>query len=118
MIKLVSLFHRRPGMTKEEFIAYYEQYHRKIGEKVLGGYATRYVRRYLTSAAEVTEDDPDVLMEIWFPDRATHDACFAAIAEPDQMAEILADEERLFDRSRMRSFTVEEYESDMTGVKV
>lgn len=111
MIKLVMLMKRKPGLSREEFIAHYEGHHRLIGEKVLSGYACRYVRRYPTPVEEPNADDPDVIMEIWFQDRAIHDLCFNAMADPEQMAEIVADEERLFDRGRMRSYMVEEHES-------
>ncbi|MGD9713139.1 MAG: EthD domain-containing protein [Thermomicrobiales bacterium] len=113
MIKLVSLMNRKPGLSREEFIAYYEAHHRLIGEKVLAGYACRYIRRYTTAVGEGMESDPDVVMEIWFPDQLAYDSFFAAIAAPGQMAEIVADEERLFDRGKMRFFLVEECESDL-----
>ena len=29
MIKLITLLKRRPGMSKQDFIAYYEQHHRR-----------------------------------------------------------------------------------------
>lgn len=108
-ITLITLLKRRSGMSKADFIAYYESHHRLIGEKVLSGYATRYIRRFLHPTDGVDQDhDADVVMEIDFPDEATRDACFAAMADEATMAEIVADEERLFDRSRIRTFTVEE----------
>jgi EthD domain len=111
-VTIITLLKRRTGMSKPDFIAYYEEHHRRIGEKVLRGYATRYVRRYLHPAdGTYQHEDADVVMEIDFPDMAAHDACFAAMADPAIMHEIVADEERLFDRSRIRTFTVEERES-------
>jgi hypothetical protein len=47
-------------------------------------------------------------MEIDFPDAATRDAFFAAASDPALAAEIAEDEARLFDRSRIRMFSVEE----------
>lgn len=113
-ITLITLLKRREGMSKGDFITYYEAYHRRIGEKVLGGFATRYVRRFLhPTDGEDQHEDPDVVLEIDFPDEATHDACFAAMADEETMAEIMADEEKLFDRSRIRTFTVQEHSSAM-----
>lgn len=108
-LTMITLLKRREGMSKADFIAYYESRHRLIGEKVLSGWATRYVRKHLhpldgTDAAH----DFDVVLEIDFPDQQTCDACFAAMADPATMAEIVEDEERLFDRSRMRTFRAEE----------
>lgn len=117
MIKLVTLLTRRPGMSKQDFIAYYESTHRLIGEKVLGGYASRYVRRFTTPADGVEKPgDPDVVMEIWFKDRATYEACFAALSEPEVMQMVVEDEERLFDRPLIRGFLVEEHESELPPV--
>ncbi len=111
---LVTLLKRREGMSKEDFIAYYEEHHRRIGERVLAGWATRYVRRFLFPAdGEDQLHDADVVMEIDFPDAATCDACFAAAADPVIAAEIEEDEARLFDRSRIRSFRVEERASEL-----
>lgn len=111
-VTLITLLKRRPGMSKDDFIAYYESHHRRIGEEVLSGYASRYVRRFLHPADGTDRDhDFDVVMEIEFPDQAAMDACFAAMQPPEIMDRIVADEERLFDRSRNRVFTVEEHAS-------
>ena len=52
MIKVVTLLTRKPGMTRQAFIDYYESQHRLIGEKYLGGYAVKYQRRYLRPIAD------------------------------------------------------------------
>ena len=121
MIKVVTLLTRKPGMSREAFIEHYEAHHRKIGEKYLSGFAVKYQRRYLQSAGfrEQEGDEPpfDVLMEIWYPDQDTLDAALAVLSTDEAQAEIIADEERLFDRDLIRSYTVEEYESEMPVVQ-
>ena len=121
MIKVVTLLTRKPGMSREAFIEHYETHHRKIGEKYLSGFATKYQRRYMQSAGfrEQDGDAPpfDVLMEIWFPDQPAMDAAMALIASESAQEEIVADEERLFDRDLIRSYTVEEYESEMPAAE-
>lgn len=113
----VTLLKRRAGMSKAAFTAYYEEHHRRIGEKVLGGHATRYVRRHLhPTDGEPHAFDADVILEIDFPDQATMDACFAAMSDPAVTAEIIEDEEKLFDRARIRTFTVETHESVLPAV--
>lgn len=118
VIKVITLLTRKPGMSREAFIEYYESNHRLIGEKYLGGYAVKYQRRYLAPVdADVlnSADLPfDVLMEIWFPDRAAMDKAMALLGTEAAQEEIVADEERVFDRALIRSYVVEEYESDMT----
>jgi len=117
MIKTITMLKRKPGMSLEDFIAYYESHHRLIGEKVLKSHAVRYSRRYLQPRIDrtgaVSEPDHDVLTEVWFPDQAAADTTARSIAA--HAAEIAADEEKLFDRSKQRSFGVVEYESDMSG---
>lgn len=116
MFKTITLLKRRPGMSMSEFIGYYESTHARIGEKYLRGRATRYVRRYLHPVpnpltGETIEPEHDVAMEIWFPDRETFETTMAALTLPEPAAEIAADEERLFDRSKNRLCIVEEHES-------
>lgn len=116
-VTVITLLKRREGMSREAFRAYYEARHRRIGEQVLAGYATRYVRRYLNPIDGQDQPcDADVVMEIDFPDEATRDACFAAMGGPETMAMIATDEEKLFDRSRIRTFSVTEAVSDLPFV--
>jgi hypothetical protein len=118
MIKMVGLLKRRPGMSREAFRDYYESTHRRIGEKYLSGYASRYLRRYLTPlpnplTGKAQEGDVDVILEIWYPDRAAFDAANSQFVVEDIAREIGEDEERLFDRSRMRFFFIDECESTL-----
>ena len=121
MIKVVTLLTRKPGMSREAFIEHYETHHRKIGEKYLSSFAVKYQRRYLQSAGfREQEGDAlpfDVLMEIWYPDQDTLDAALAVLSTDEAQAEIMADEERLFERDLIRSYMVEEYESEMPAVQ-
>lgn len=113
-ITVITLLKRREGMSKSDFIAYYEDHHRRFGERVLSGWATRYVRRYLMPVDGRDEHcDADVVMEIDFPDADARKACFAGLADPELAALIAEDEEKLFDRSRIRTFTVEEHASQL-----
>ncbi|BEV01442.1 EthD domain-containing protein [Novosphingobium olei] len=113
-ITVLTLLKRREGMSKADFIAYYETKHRLIGEKVLAGWASRYERLHLHPLDGQTLDhDFDVVLEIDFPDQATCDACFAAMADPATMDEIVEDELQLFDRSRMRTYAVERHRSSL-----
>ena len=106
-------------MSREAFIEHYETHHRKIGEKYLSGFATKYQRRYLHSAGFRDQEGAppfDVLMEIWYPDQDALNGAMAVLSTDEAQAEIVADEERLFDRDLIRSYTVEEYESEMPAV--
>jgi len=96
MIKAIGLLKRRPGMTVAEFRAYYETHHRVIGEKYLAGFASRYMRRFLTPSPDrrtgkTPEADHDVVLEIWYPDRAAFEAAGRALSAPEAVAAITAD---------------------------
>lgn len=111
-ITLITLLKRREGMSKDDFTAYYETRHRVIGEQVLAGYASRYIRKHLHPLDGETQDhDADVVLQITFPDRAQMEAFFAHAGAPDIASMIAEDEAKLFDRSRIRVFEVEEHES-------
>ncbi|RVQ66552.1 hypothetical protein EKN06_11090 [Croceicoccus ponticola] len=118
-VTLLSIFRRREGMSHAEFVDYYESSHRIIGERVLSGYATRYVRRFTTPVGR--EDDgaeTDVVMEIDFPDEATMGAFFDFIRnDPTIAEEIRFDEDKLFDRDTMKVYFVDQRESALPPVK-
>jgi len=116
-ITLLSIFRRRAGMSHEEFVDHYENIHARIGEKVLSGYATRYLRRFTTPFGR--EDDgaeTDVVMEIDFPDETTMQAFFASVQDPEIAAMIAEDEKRLFDSASMKVYLIEERESELPPV--
>ena len=117
MIKIVMPMKRRPGMTIPEFREYYETKHRLIGEKYLKGYATRYFRRFVNPlpdrAGELYDPEYDVILEVWYPDQQTFEACGKNLRRPDIAQEIKQDEEKIFDLRYMRSYQVEESESDL-----
>lgn len=118
MIKVVMPMKRRPGMTVAEFREYYESTHRLIGEKYLSGYATRYMRRFTNPTPDrdgkLREPEYDVLLEVWYPDEATMQACSSVMSASEVQQEIRADEERLFDTRFMRSYIVDEYVSELS----
>lgn len=115
MIKMVYFLKRHPSLSREEFKALYESRHARLGERHAPS-AARYVRRYLEPVAElftgaIPEPEHDVITELWFADRAAYDAAMENLSRPEVMAEIVADEETIFDRSKHRLFTVDEHES-------
>lgn len=122
MFKTVCLLKRRDGMSMEDFMDYYENHHRKIGEKVLPD-GVYYVRRFLHGVpnpvtGEATELEFDCLTEMWFESQEAFEAAMAALSEPTVAAEIAEDEEKLFDRSKIRFCTIEEHESAPADTRV
>jgi DNA-binding Lrp family transcriptional regulator len=118
MIKQVGLLKRNPALSHEQFVDHYEKVHAKIGEKYLKGRASRYIRRYLSPIVDPTygvagDTDYDIIMELWFESENAYKETLAHITTPEASAEIIADEEYLFDRSSNRFFTVTEVEGDV-----
>lgn len=112
--KILLFLKRRPGMSVEDFRSYYETTHVKLCEKYAVG-ALRYVRRYLDPIGG--EEMPfDVITEIWLEDRAVFEAVCEMTAKNEPPPEVVADEERLFDRTKSRTCAVVECESDMEAV--
>ena len=78
MLKQICFFRKRPDMTMDEFMDYYENQHsqlaKKSGAKPAIPNAVRYVRRYLVPernpiTGEIHDPGYDCLMEIWWNSR-------------------------------------------------
>ncbi len=121
MIKVFGLAKRKPGMSFEEFSAYYRERHAKLGETVLKRVgAVHYKRNYVVPAAnqfhgEPQESDFDVVVEFWFPDMASFEACFDIVGN-EMRDTFIEDELNFAERDSIRMLmVVEEDESDMTA---
>jgi hypothetical protein len=115
MVKMVFMLKRKPGMSRTDFIEYYESHHARLGEKYVPN-AVRYVRRFLEPVPgpwSDSADEFDVLTELWFANQQDADAAMAHLSEPKIHEEIAADEDRLFDRPRSRVYLISERESVM-----
>jgi len=105
MFKQICFFRKRPDMSLEQFMDYYEHQHsqlsKKAGLKPALPNATRYVRRYVVPelnpvTGEVLDPGFDCIMEIWWNSRADFERSQAIIADPERLPALKADEARLF----------------------
>lgn len=115
MVKMVFMLKRKPGMSRADFIRYYEANHRPLGEKYVPN-AVRYVRRYLEPVPgpwSKPADEFDVLTELWFANQQEADKAMKHLSEPAIHEEIAEDEARLFDRPRSKVYLITETESVM-----
>jgi len=110
--KLLIFLKRRPGLSREEFRAYYEGNHVPLCVKYMSG-VDRYFRRYLEPASGMPEMEADVITEVWFHSRAALDYVLATAAQDQLPPDVLADEQHLFDRSKSRFCAVTECETEM-----
>ncbi len=120
MIKQVVFLKRRPDMTIQEFMDYYENQHsqlsKRIGAKPPLPNAQRYVRRYITPeknplTGEVIQSGYDCIMEIWWNTPQDFEAAMKGLSNPDHLAARMADELKVFATNSNPVCTVEEFDS-------
>ena len=117
--KILMPMKRRPGMSVEDFRAYYEGHHAPMAARYSRG-ITRYVRRYLDphphpETGPCDELPYDVITELWFEDEAIFKGTLAYLTSQIMPAEVIEDERRLFDRSSFRIVTVVECDTDLVA---
>ena len=122
MLKQICFFKKRPDMTMDEFMDYYENQHsqlsRKMGRSPSIPNAQRYVRRYLTPeknpvTGEVLDPGYDCIMEIWWNNREDFENSQRVIGDPERLPAIKEDEARLFASHSNPVCTVVEHDSPM-----
>ena len=122
MLKQICFFRKRPDMTMEEFMDYYENQHsqlaKKTGAKPAIPNAVRYVRRYLVPeknpvTGEVLDPGYDCIMEIWWNSREDFENSQRIISDPERLPLTKADEKNLFASHSNPVCTCVEYDSPM-----
>ena len=122
MLKQICFFRKRPDMTMDEFMDYYENQHsqlaKKMGAKPAIPNAVRYVRRYLVPeknpvTGQIHDPGYDCIMEIWWNSREDFERSQAIISDPERMPMTRADEEKLFASHSNPVCTCVEYDSPM-----
>lgn len=111
MYKCIAMLRRRPGLSRDAFIDYYETRHSALIRALLPG-ILEYRRNYVVHEGALAFPDAspidfDVVTELGFSDRAAYERFTAKAAEPDIARQIAEDEENLFDRGATRMFVVE-----------
>ena len=119
MFKQVCFFKKRPDMTMQEFMDYYENQHSKLGSRIgkpILPKAQRYVRRYLKPeknpvTGEMIDPGYDCIMEIWWDSREDFEAMMRVVSSPDRVSHTIEDEKKLFASHSNPVCSVEEHES-------
>jgi hypothetical protein len=115
--KIFIFLKRRAGMSLAEFQDYYETKHSKLCQKYMVG-VTKYRRDYITPLPDPSTGVPaemefDVITELWFEDRKIFDAIIKAASRGQMPDDVIEDEKRVFDRTKIRYASVIEQESEI-----
>src|ERR1700761_9261174 len=122
MIKQMVFLRKRPELTMEQFMDYYENQHSQLSKKMGAPpplpNAQRYVRRYIQPEAnpltgEVLDPGFDCIMEIWWNSREDFENSQRVIADPARLPSIKEDEAKLFASHSNPVCTVIEHDSPM-----
>src|SRR5262245_23769145 len=104
MVKAVSFFKRKPGMSVEDFQSYWRTRHPEVVTRLPG--LVRYVQSHtLVSGYRKGEPVADGIAEVWFPNTAAMRALAGAAVYTD----VRADEAKFIDHGTMKLVITEEH---------
>ncbi len=114
--KVLIFLKRKPGLSLDEFRDYYENHHMPLCLRYARG-MTRYARNYIehpidAETGRARELDHDVVTEIWFDDADVAGAALRYAGQGILPEEVIADEERLFDRAKSQMVAITGFETD------
>jgi uncharacterized protein (TIGR02118 family) len=106
MLKVMALLTRKQGLATRDLIEYYEHHHVPL-VAAQAPPPLDYKRNYVVNDSEAPNADFDIVTELVFSDRTAYRAWLACVyAEGSGVA---ADEMNFLDRSKTRSYVVEEH---------
>jgi uncharacterized protein (TIGR02118 family) len=111
MIRVLVFIKKLSGMPREDFIRYYEDCHVPMVNALLPFYAG-YKRNYLAEPMHPADarNEFDVITELVFKDQSAFDAWSAALARPEIVDRIRADERNFLQSSYTQMWVVESFE--------
>lgn len=118
--KIMILIRKKPGMSREEFIEYYESSHVELAKRLFGHLMVRYVRNYPLALVKNHPEDYDLeaaydaITEITVRDEAAMEEFQRIHMIPENVAAIIADEEQFQIRSETRLLLSEPVDTGVT----
>jgi hypothetical protein len=110
MLKVMAFLVKKQGLDTDDLIDYYETHHVPLILS-LAPAPTTYKRNYLRRDATTNgQDDFDIVTELVFPSRVAYQAWVATLYAAG--SGIADDEMNFLDRTRTRSYVVEEHVTD------
>ena len=116
MIKVVVLIKKRPDITTEQFRHHYEMVHAPLVDRLLPYYVT-YRRNYVEGAIRAGQPafDWDVFTELEFATASDYQAWQAALARPEVLDQIRADETNFLVAGETRMWLVSPFATEYSG---
>jgi hypothetical protein len=110
VLKVMAFLVKKDGLNTADLIDYYETHHVPLILS-LAPAPTTYKRNYLLRDATTNgPDDFDIVTELVFPDRVAYRAWVSTMYAPG--SGVADDEMNFLDRTRTRSYVVEEHATD------
>jgi uncharacterized protein (TIGR02118 family) len=110
MFKVVMLLNKKPELTREQFIDYYDNRHVPLVHSLLPKGAAVH-RRNFVAPGQATTGDCDAVVEVFYEDLETAQAAMHAMSDPAIRQRVEADEDQFIQRGSIRRFIVEVHET-------
>ena len=110
MFKVMMLLNKKPELTREQFIDYYDKRHVPLVHSLLPKGAAVH-RRNFVAAGQAPIGDCDAVVEVFYEDLETAQAATRAMADPVVRQRVEADEDQFIQRGSIRRFIVEVHET-------
>ena len=104
MIKSIVVAHRKAGMSRAEFSAYWKNQHGPLAARLIPG-LRRYVQNHLVEIPDM-EYEGDGVVEMWYDDVAAWQKSMEAVRASKELAE---DGAKFCDLRNARVWIVEEH---------
>lgn len=113
MFKMILTARRRPDISREDFIDYYDNRHVPFMHRLLGGGGASVHRRnfVVAQAAGGPGEDFDVFTEVLYKDRAAFEAAVRLYADPEILRQAREDEAQFLIPESIRAFAVDPHET-------
>ena len=85
MIKTISIAHRKPGLTREQYNKHWLEIHAPLAAKFIPG-IKRYVQNHFIDVPRM-EFEGDGIVEMWYDDVESWQASMKAIGESKELIE-------------------------------
>jgi uncharacterized protein (TIGR02118 family) len=106
MFKAISILYKKPGISSEEYYKYWKEKHAPLVVRLVPG-LRKYTQNHVVSIPGV-KYEADGFAEVWFDHLEAYKK-FLDWRQSDEAKELLDDEDKFLDRSRIVRYAIEEH---------